>query len=218
MSDGDDTMVVSRRRVERIGEVLSFLSIEAFEDELMAIDPVDDEFGLTEAMVANFAVEHAAAVRELRSVSDERAALIDKLRAAVKLLSTPIIDVWEGVLTLPIVGAVDAERAADMTERLLERIREAGARCVIIDLTGVDEIGAETAAGLIKMIRGAQLLGAYVVVAGIGAAVATELVDLELLDGSDAGFRTLRNLKDALQDCIRHLGRSAAVRARKGGQ
>lgn len=218
MSDGDDTMVVSRRRVERIGEVLSFLSIEAFDAELLAIEEVDDEFGLTEQMLGNFAVEHAAAVKELRQVSDERAALIERLQEAVKVLSTPIIDVWEGVLTLPIVGSVDATRAADMTERLLERIREAGARCVIIDLTGVDEIGAQTAAGLLKMIRGAELLGAYVVVAGIGASVAAQLVELDLLDEHGAGFKTLQNLKDALRDCIRHLERGASRRARRASR
>jgi rsbT co-antagonist protein RsbR len=218
MSDGDEMMVVSRRRVERIGEVLSFLSIEFFDPELLTIEEVDDEFGLTEQMLGNFALEHAAAVKELRELSDERAALIERLQEVVKVLSTPIIDVWEGVLTLPVVGAVDAARAADMTERLLERIREGGARCVIIDLTGVDEIGAQTAAGLLKMIRGAQLLGAYVVVAGIGASVATQLVDLDLLDDLGASFKTLQNLKEALRDCIRHLERSASRRARRGSR
>ena len=218
MSDGDDMMLVSRRRVERLGEVLSFLSIEAFDSELLAIEQVDDEFGLTEQMLGNFAIEHAAAVQELRRVSDDRAALIERLREVVKVLSTPIIDVWEGVLTLPIVGAIDASRAADMTERLLERIRDAAARCVIIDLTGVDEIGAETAAGLLKMIRGAQLLGAYVVVAGIGASVARQLADHDLLDDRGAGFKTLQNLKEALRDCIRQLERSASRGARRGSR
>ncbi|MCA9658532.1 MAG: STAS domain-containing protein [Myxococcales bacterium] len=169
-------------------------------------------------MLGNFAIEHAAAVQELRRVSDDRAALIERLREVVKVLSTPIIDVWEGVLTLPIVGAIDASRAADMTERLLERIRDAAARCVIIDLTGVDEIGAETAAGLLKMIRGAQLLGAYVVVAGIGASVARQLADHDLLDDRGAGFKTLQNLKEALRDCIRQLERSASRGARRGSR
>ncbi len=204
--DDDDRIVVSRQRLARLGEVLAFLSIEAFDDENLAISPVDDEFGVTEQMFAEFARDHAAAVLDLQRVNAEREALIERLTEAVKALSTPIIDVWDGVLTLPIVGVLDAARASEMTERLLERINASDAHCVIIDVTGVDELDGETASSLLKMIQAAQLLGAYAVVAGIRPAVATQLVALGVLDDDPgSGFKTLRSLKDALRDCLRHL-------------
>lgn len=213
--DDDDTIVVSRRRLARLGEVLAFLSIEAFDEENLSLTPTDDEFGVTEQMFSEFARDHAAAVLELQRANAERDVLIEKLTEAVKALSTPILDVWDGVLTLPIIGVLDAARASEMTERLLERINVSDARCVIIDVTGVDELDGETAASLLRMTQAAQLLGAYAVVAGISPAVANQLVALGVLDdGPGASFKTLRSLKDALRDCLRHLKFGGGGRAR----
>ncbi|MCA9638960.1 MAG: STAS domain-containing protein, partial [Myxococcales bacterium] len=174
-----------------------------FAEELIAIAPVEDEFGVTEQMFAEFARNYASASRELERTTEERAALIGRLQEAVKAMSTPIIDVADGVLTLPIIGVVDGARAADMTERLLDRVATSGARCVIIDVTGVDEIDDETARHLLRMVQGAELLGSYALLVGISSSVATHLVRSSAFESR--GFTTFRSLKDGLRECYRYL-------------
>ncbi len=203
--ENDDEVLVSRRRLERLGEVLASLSIGEFSEEHLAIAPVEDEFGVTEQMFGQFAQDHAEAVRELERSVHERNRLIDRLREAMKAMSTPIIDVAEGVLTLPIVGVVDAERAAEMTERLLRRISKASARCVIIDVTGVDDVDDATASHLLRMVQAAELLGSYVLIVGISPSVAMRLIAWAELTRRDQGFRTYRSLRDGLRECRRYL-------------
>ncbi len=202
----DDSMIlVSRRRIERLGEILASLSIGEFSEEHLAIDPVEDEFGVTEQMFNQFAQDHAEAVRELEKSSHERNSLIERLKEAVKAMSTPIIDVADGVLTLPIVGVVDAERAAEMTERLLRRVSATSARCVIIDITGVDDVDEETASHLLRMVQAAELLGSYVLIVGISPSVAMRLITWNEFTGRNRGFRTYRSLRDGLRECHRFL-------------
>lgn len=202
----DEVLCVSRGRVERIGEVLAFLSVGAFEEENITITPVEDEFGVFEQMVGQFAREHAEAVTELGRVNAERAALIERLRGAVKALSTPILAVSRGVLALPIVGELDGARAAEMSERLLERIVSAGARGVIIDITGVDDVDEASAQHLLRMVQGAELLGAYAVVVGVSPSVASWLASSGALAGAGGrGLRTQRDLQEGLRACERHL-------------
>ncbi|MBK8714384.1 MAG: STAS domain-containing protein [Deltaproteobacteria bacterium] len=117
----------------------------------------------------------------------------------ISALSTPIIDVWEGVVTLPLVGVIDTQRAVEMTERLLARIVESGARAVIIDLTGVEVVDTATADHLVRLTRAAGLLGARCFVTGIGPNIARTLVGMGVDLG---GVRTMRTLKEALRACI----------------
>jgi rsbT co-antagonist protein RsbR len=86
--------------------------------------------------------ESAAQQRELEQQS---AALLEKEREMVRLLSTPVITVWPGVLALPILGEVGRERAVTMTESVLNQVVEERATHVILDLTGMTVVGAETA-------------------------------------------------------------------------
>ena len=69
------------------------------------------------------------------------------------------IDLWDGILALPTIGSVDAERSMRMTELLLDRIASAGTRSVIVDLTGVELIDTMTANYLLQMVRAARLIG-----------------------------------------------------------
>src|SRR5919107_462332 len=68
---------------------------------------------------------------------ETQAATVREQRAALRELQTPVIQVWEGILALPIVGALDTARAQDMTEALLERIVATGSEIVLLDITGV---------------------------------------------------------------------------------
>jgi rsbT co-antagonist protein RsbR len=136
----------------------------------------------------------------------ERLELIQRLRSAVDELSTPVLEVWDEVLTLPVVGVVDTERSAQMTERLLTEVVQTRCRFVIIDLTGVQLIDTSTADRIIKLARSVQLLGAECILTGIQPAVAQTLVELGV---EFSQVNTQRNLKRALQLCMRSLQATA---------
>lgn len=145
---------------------------------------------------------HAKALAERdRSVTDmrEKLDIIARQQAAIQALSTPIIQVWEGVLAVPVVGAVDGERTSRMMEKLLETIIHTKSRYAIIDVTGVETVDTHTADNFVRLIRGVQLLGAQGIISGIGPLVAQTIVDL----GVDlSGIPTFANLKEALHACI----------------
>jgi rsbT co-antagonist protein RsbR len=135
-------------------------------------------------------------------------ATIDAQRLAIQQLSTPILEVWDDVLALPVVGVVDSQRAAQMMERLLEEVVRRQARTVIIDLTGVEVVDTKTADYFLKVIRAVELLGARCSISGIRPAVAQTLVEL----GVDLGaIRTSRNLKHALRDSLRPGAKEASL-------
>jgi len=129
--------------------------------------------------------------------------IIDKHRQAMLELSTPVIQVWKGILTLPLVGPIDSFRARQVTEQLLDRITQTRAGFVILDITGVPLVDTNVANHLIKTIRAANLLGARCILVGIGPEIAQTLVRL----GIDlAGIDTRATLQDGLELALRTQG------------
>jgi rsbT co-antagonist protein RsbR len=127
---------------------------------------------------------------------EEKLAIITAQRTAIRALSAPIIQVWDRVLALPVVGTLDEERAAEITGRMLDAVASHAARYAILDLTGVETVDEGTADHLVKIIRAIQLLGAQSIVTGIRPAMARTLV------ASGAGFagaRTVSNLREAIK-------------------
>jgi rsbT co-antagonist protein RsbR len=112
--------------------------------------------------------------------------------ATISRLSTPILDLWEGVLTLPVIGAVDEERASRMTESVLEAISRTRAAFTIIDLTGMDGVDASTADHLLRLVQTTQLLGSRCLVSGISPAAAQTMVQLGRGLDNVSTFSTLR--------------------------
>jgi len=201
-------------RLERIGEVLSYLSIGEFDPERITISIAhDDEFAQTEGLVNVFAEEYVDARNEAMRLHQEREQLITRQRDAIDDLATPMIDIWDDIITLPLVGIIDTQRSVDMTEKLLSRIADSQTRCVIIDLTGVTMVDTMTADHLVKMIRSAQLLGAYCVVSGIRPRIARTMTQLSV-DMSD--IPTVRTLKDALKVCFKRLDATVETARQRG--
>lgn len=130
----------------------------------------------------------------------EKLALIERQSATIRALATPIIQVWDEVLCLPVIGTVDSARTADMMQGLLEAIVREQARYAIVDLTGVEVVDTSTADHLIQLFRAAKVLGVDGILCGIRPAVAQTVVALGLELGS---VRTMRSLRDALKWCIR---------------
>jgi len=153
-------------------------------------------------------VERARAEDALRRVIEQQElmrATIEQQNVAIQTLSTPIIQVWDGVLALPLVGTIDGRRAADIMEKLLQRIVETQSRFAILELTGVEDVDTETAHHLLKMLRSIELLGAQGVVAGVRPGVAQTLSALEV--GLSPRF-IQHDLQHALRFCM---GRPAAT-------
>src|SRR5687768_16904375 len=97
----------------------------------------------------------------MRSQSDQ-VSDIEEQRRTILEFQTPVIQVWERVLALPIVGSVDTARAQEMTEALLEQIVSTSSEIVIIDITGVPVVDTAVAKHLLETVAAARLLGAEV--------------------------------------------------------
>lgn len=138
-------------------------------------------------------------------------AILTEQFAIVKELSSPILPIYAGVLVLPLVGAMDAERGADVMEALLQGITSAGAEVVLIDVTGVLTMGAESVRGLTQAASAARLLGAQVIVVGISPTVAQTMVE----QGADlGGIVTRSTLQAGLELALQQRGLSIERRRR----
>jgi rsbT co-antagonist protein RsbR len=115
-------------------------------------------------------------------------------------LATPIVQIWDGVLTVPVMGSLSSERAEILMDRLLAEIVTTRSRYALLDLTSVELIDTSTADHLVKIVRAIELLGARAVITGIRSAVAQTIVSI----GVDLSqILTLRNLQQGLAACIR---------------
>lgn len=212
MTESPDSagVAVDEARVERVLEALSLASVGAFEEAIALSGALsEDRFGaLEESLLVllrelkQTREEHDKAMTDLeasRRDLEEKLQTIERQRIAIQELGVPIIDVWDDVITLPLVGAIDSQRANEMTEKLLQRISERGADYVLIDLTGVDIVDTMTAAHLVRLTHAAKLLGARCVLTGVRPEVARTLVEIGVHLG---GLMTLRTLRDGLRACL----------------
>ena len=211
-ADAGANLEIPQSRLQRLIEALAFATVDQFEScvELMRSKVEEDEFAELETAFTIFVedlgnaksaltealIKHEAANRDLESKLET----IEMQQAAIRELSSPIIEVWAGVLCLPVVGIVDSQRSAEMTESLLDTIVAKQARTAIVDITGIDVMDTKTADHFVKMAKAVRLLGADCILTGINPNIAQTLTHI----GVDlAGIRTLRNLRDALQAHIR---------------
>ena len=93
-------------------------------------------------------------------------------------LSTPVVELWEGVLALPVIGTLDSARTQVVMENLLQRIVETGATIAIIDITGVPTVDTLVAQHLLKTVAAARLMGADCIISGIRPQIAQTIVHL----------------------------------------
>jgi rsbT co-antagonist protein RsbR len=121
-------------------------------------------------------------ITEQKQSEEERAALqaqlIEAQREAIRELSTPLMPLNDNVVAMPIVGTIDTGRAQQIMETLLEGIARQQAAIAILDITGVQVVDTQVADALIRAAQAARLLGAQVVLTGIGPTIAQTLVHL----------------------------------------
>ncbi len=210
-TDGSNaTLSIDGRRIRRLITPLSCASFDRFDNEEASLAPSDDdELGMLDGVLQLFidelALGRATTARALRESEqarievEERLAIIEEQRQTILELSSPVIDVWDDVLTLPIVGTVDSQRAAEMGDRLLSSVVERQAAFVLLDLTGVAVIDTGTANHLVRLAQGVGLLGAECILTGISPQVAQTLATLGV---EWTATKTMRSLREALRYCI----------------
>jgi rsbT co-antagonist protein RsbR len=194
--------------VQRIGSVLSAvesgdLSARA-ETPLSESDPLGALALCVNKMVGLLAARREETLnyqRELEGQIDT----IEKQRAAIRELSTPVIEIWPGVLCAPIVGVLDSGRAAEMTSALLNSVVATKAALAIIDITGIEAMDTQATDHFLRMARAVKLLGSKCALSGIHPNVARTIVHM----GIDlAGVESHRTLRDALQTHVRAKARA----------
>lgn len=122
---------------------------------------------------------------------------------AMLALSTPVVEIWDGILALPLVGTIDTSRAKQVTQSLLRTIQETQAHVVILDISGVPLVDTKVANHLIKTIRAARLLGARGIVVGISPEIAGTLITLDI---TFEGIETYFSLRQGLEAALRQRG------------
>ena len=133
----------------------------------------------------------------------ERERVIREQQEAIRELSTPVLQVRERLLILPMIGLIDPQRARQLTEQLLRGIRTTRAKVVVIDITGVAAMDAKVANHLVLTVEAARLLGATVIVTGLSPEIAQTLVNI----GVDLGkMNTVGDLQGGIEEAERLLG------------
>jgi rsbT co-antagonist protein RsbR len=197
---------------DKVADVLLLLSevtagdySQRLRTDLPESDPFSALYRGINEMTENLAAANqrsAAYQREL----EEKLKTIEDQRAAIRELSTPVIEIWDGVLCMPVVGVMDTARSADMTEALLQAIVEKKVRHAVIDITGIEVMDTRTADHFIRMAKAVRLLGAHCALTGISPGIAQTIVSMGLDLG---GIVTHRSLREALQFYVRSQRRSA---------
>jgi rsbT co-antagonist protein RsbR len=133
----------------------------------------------------------------------ERERVIREQQEAIRELSTPVLQVRNRLLILPMIGLIDPQRARQLTEQLLRGIRTTRAKVVVIDITGVAAMDANVANHLVLTVESARLLGATVIVTGLSPEIAQTLVNI----GVDLGkMHTVGDLQGGIEEAERLLG------------
>ncbi|HEX2542897.1 MAG TPA: STAS domain-containing protein [Caldimonas sp.] len=160
-----------------------------FSDEIWATSMLLDKLGL-------FTIEAYQRSRE-EVIERQQQELLD--------LSTPVVQLWDGILALPLIGTLDSERTQIVMESLLEAIVEKEATVAILDITGVPTVDTLVAQHLMKTVAAARLMGAECIISGIRPQIAQTIVHLGVDLG---GVITKATLAGALKIALRKTGQA----------
>ncbi len=175
-------------------DVLARSLFQKYHEDFQVLDHVLDAYEPAANRIAN-----TVAV----SFVDERERVIRQQQDAIRELSTPVLQVRERLLILPIIGVLDTERAGQLTEQLLTGIRAHRAKVVVIDTTGVPDVDVSVANHLVQTVDASRLMGASVIITGLSSKIAQTLVRI----GVDLSkMNTIGDLQGGIEEAERLLG------------
>jgi rsbT co-antagonist protein RsbR len=175
-------------------DVLARSLFEKYRDDFELLNHVLDAYEPAANRIANTVAVSFVEQRE-RVIRDQQDALLE--------LSTPVLQVRERLLILPIIGVLDQDRAQQLTEQLLHGIRAHRAKLVVIDITGVADMDESVANSLVDTVTASRLMGADVIITGLSSEIAQTLVTI----GVDLSkMHTVGDLQGGIEEAERQLG------------
>ncbi len=147
----------------------------------------------------------------LETYAQARESVIAEQSAALLELSTPVVKLWDGIVSLPLVGTLDSARTQVVMETLLQALVSTGSEHAIIDITGVSAVDTQVAQHLLKTVMAARLLGAECIISGIRPQIAQTMVSLGIEFGD---VSTKASLADALRLALIRSGYDVVARPR----
>ncbi len=171
-----------------------------------------------EHRVAERTADLQTALARVEAQAQEQARLLEEIaqqRQAIRELSVPVLPVTDQALVMPLVGAIDTERLADIQDRALHTLQRSQARYLLVDITGVPVVDSQVAQGLLAINAMCRLLGAEMVLIGIRPEVAQTIVGLGM---NLSSLRTAADLQTILGEITRRdQGRATRHGAANGG-
>ncbi|MEH3021822.1 MAG: STAS domain-containing protein [Pseudomonas oryzihabitans] len=153
----------------------------------------------------------ALGLYSIESYVGGRETVIREQQESLLELSTPVVELWDGILAIPLIGALDSNRTQVVMESLLEKIVQTESDIAIIDITGVPTVDTMVAQHLLKTVTAARLMGAQCIISGIRPQIAATIVHL----GVDLGdVITKASLADAFRLALRQQGVRLAAPAK----
>ncbi len=142
-------------------------------------------------------------ITELKKTELEKIQAIKERDEAISKLTTPLVEIWEGIILVPLIGIIDSYRAKQITESLLNYIAQARTGIVIMDISGISDVDTKTASHILQTIQAVKLMGSEFIITGISPDVASTLVTLGI-DLSE--ITTRRTLHEGLEYAFRKTG------------
>jgi rsbT co-antagonist protein RsbR len=210
MNDDGVTLASQRNQLETellasVGTILNVLKAVAERDlsQRLALTyseshPVGALAASVNAMIEALSEARNASAAYLAELN-ERIETIERQREAIQSLSVPIIEVWSGVLCIPVVGVLDSARAADVMTALLTAIVSKKAKHAIIDVTGIEVMDTMSADHFLRMAKAVTLLGAECALSGVHPNIARTIVHMGV---ELEGLKCYHNMRQALRYCV----------------
>lgn len=162
-----------------------------------------DFAGLSRALDAYRPVANNIAITIATALVEGRERTIREQQESILQLSTPVLRVRDRLLILPIIGIIDTARAQQLTNQLLNAIRDHRAKVAVIDITGVPVMDASVANYLVQAVEASRLLGASMIVSGVSADIAMQLVNIGV---NLQELKTVGDLQRGIEEAERILG------------
>jgi rsbT co-antagonist protein RsbR len=173
-------------------------------------EEIDDVAALArETWVASLLVDKLG-IHTVEAYQKGREEVIRRQQEELLELSTPVIQLWDSILALPLIGTLDSARTQTVMESLLERIVASSAEVAIIDITGVPTVDTLVAQHLIKTVSAARLMGADCIISGIRPQIAQTIVHL----GLELDVVSKATMADAFALALRRVGKAVFDRVK----